>query len=146
MTGALAGLARNSCCRGIVDWTHILRSRHDQRPSMSVRGRNLLFATAIVDALGLDPSAKRPPLAEYKKAFTAQAVRKIYEAIIEIWPPETNIEPLLEKSGADVSGLYIGDCTKPLRGMPRVREAEQQLAPFEGSVYQRNLTARRVGS
>jgi hypothetical protein len=76
---------------------------------MSIRGRNLLFAAAIVDALGLDPEGDHPTLAQYKAAFTAQAVRKIYEAVVEIWPPNTAIQPLLEQSGTAVSGLYIGD-------------------------------------
>lgn len=76
---------------------------------MSIRGRNLLFAAAISDALELDPTADSLSLADYKKAFTPAAVRKIYEAVVEIWPQDTNIQSLLEKTRADVSGLFIGD-------------------------------------
>lgn len=97
------------CCSGSVDWEQILRSGEDQRPYMSIRGRNLLFAAAISDALELDLSEETPSLSGYKKAFTPQAVRKIYEAIVEIWPSNTRIQPLLERAGADVCGLFIGD-------------------------------------
>lgn len=76
---------------------------------MSIRGRNLLFITAIADALGLDNIDAPPSLPSFKKAFTPEAVRKIYEAVVDIWPADTNIRALLEKSGSDVSGLYIGD-------------------------------------
>ena len=76
---------------------------------MSIRGRNILFVTAIVDALGFDPTGPQPSLADYKGAFTPQAVRKIYEAVVEIWPTNTAIEPLLQRSCQTVSGLYIGD-------------------------------------
>jgi hypothetical protein len=76
---------------------------------MSIRGRNLLFVTAIFDALGLDASANELSLSTYKKAFTPAAVRKTYEAVVELWPNDTNIQSLLERTGTDVSGLYIGD-------------------------------------
>jgi hypothetical protein len=76
---------------------------------MSIRGRNLLFAAAISDALELDPDAEGLSLAAYKKAFTPRAVRKIYEAIVEIWPIDTNIQSLLERTRTDVSGIFIGD-------------------------------------
>ena len=45
---------------------------------MSIRGRNLLFVNAIADALGLDSIDRIQSLREYKKAFTPEAVRKIY--------------------------------------------------------------------
>jgi hypothetical protein len=104
-----SGKKYKRCCKGRIDWPAIFRSGADQRRFMSVRGRNILFVSAIVDALGFDPSADFPSQADYKAAFTAQAVRKIYEGVVEIWPPDTAIQPLLERSGESVSGLYIGD-------------------------------------
>ena len=104
-----SGKKYKRCCKGRLDWTQIVRSGVDQRKFMSIRGRNLMFAAAIGDALGLDPDGDGLTLSQYKAAFTAQAVRKIYEAVVEIWPPNTAIQPLLEQSGAAVSGLYIGD-------------------------------------
>jgi hypothetical protein len=68
-----------------------------------------LFAEATCDALQLNHSEEDISLPRYKKAFTADAVRKIYEAIMEIWPPNTDIQSVLERTRTDVSGLYIGD-------------------------------------
>src|SRR5207244_2919709 len=104
-----SGKKFKKCCRGLVDWEQILRSNQDYRHLMSIRGRNLLFAAAISEALELDPGAEEISLSNYKKAFTPRAVRKIYEAIAEIWPSDTNIQSLLERTRTDVSGIFIGD-------------------------------------
>jgi SEC-C motif len=104
----LSGKKYKRCCLGVVDWEHIFRNHLDLQPHMSVRGRNIQFADAIADALQIDPS-KQISLAQYKRAFTPEAVRKIYEAVMYIWPPHTDIQRILEKSRADVSGLYLGD-------------------------------------
>lgn len=105
----LSGKKYKHCCRGKIDWEKILRSGHGSLEHMSVRGRNLLFVEAIHGALQLDKTINPVSLSEYKKAFTADAVRKIYEAVCNLWPPHTDIQSLLERTGADVSGLYIGD-------------------------------------
>lgn len=97
------------CCKGTIDWTAILRSGVGHIPHMSIRGRNLLFCAAINDALGFDVTSASISLKDYKKAFTASAVRKIYEAIYEIWPTSTDVGQLLARARSDVSGLYIGD-------------------------------------
>ncbi len=104
----LSGKKFKRCCEGKVDWERLLRGGGDPQPYISARGRNIQFAASIADALQLD-SMSGLSLAEYKQAFTAEAVRKIYEAITEIWPPDTNIQSVLERSRADVSGLYVGD-------------------------------------
>src|SRR5262245_20014757 len=104
-----SGKKYKRCCKGRVDWTQIIRSGVDQQKFMSIRGRNLMFAAAIVDALGLDLDADAPSLAQYKAAFTAKAVRQIYDAVVTIWPTDTAIQSLLEQSGEAVAGLYIGD-------------------------------------
>ena len=105
----LSGKKYKHCCRGKIDWEQILRSGRFGRDLVSVRGRNLLFVEAIHDALQLDTETNSVSLARYKRAFTAEAVRKIYEAVCDLWPPHTDIQSLLERAGADVSGLYIGD-------------------------------------
>lgn len=104
-----SGKKYKRCCKGRLDWTQIIRSGVDQRKFMSIRGRNLLFAAEIVDALGLNLEPDAPSLERYKAAFTAEAVRKIYEAVVAIWPSDTKVQSLLERSGEAVSGLYIGD-------------------------------------
>jgi hypothetical protein len=104
----LSGKKFKRCCQGKIDWERLLRNRADPQPYISVRGRNLQFAAAISDALQLD-RATEVSLARYKQAFTADAVRKIYEAVMSIWPPETDIQSVLERSRTEVSGLYVGD-------------------------------------
>jgi SEC-C motif len=105
----LTGKKYKHCCRGKIDWEQILRSGRDYTDLISVRGRNLMFVEAIQDALQLDKETSPVSLEKYKKAFTADAVRKIYEAVCDLWHPHTDIQSLLERAGADVSGLYIGD-------------------------------------
>ena len=105
----LSGKKYKHCCRGKIDWEQIYRSNRSGRDLMSVRGRNLLFVEAIHDALQLDTETGPASLAKYKKAFTAEAVRKIYQAVCDLWPSHTDIQSLLERAGADVCGLYIGD-------------------------------------
>src|SRR5262249_1945077 len=39
----------------------------------------------------------------------ADAVRKIHEALVDLWPPNIDIDEVLKRASSDVSGLYIGD-------------------------------------
>ncbi|MGA8152267.1 MAG: hypothetical protein WB952_15045 [Terriglobales bacterium] len=48
-------------------------------------------------------------MSNYKAAFTADAVRRIHEAVVEIWPPDIDIAEALKQPSSNVSGLYIGD-------------------------------------
>jgi hypothetical protein len=111
------------CCSGSVDWSEIIRTGQDQRRFLSIRGRNLLFIEAIFGALGLDNEIGSASLSAYKKSFTAEAVRKIYESVVELWPIDTNIESLLGRVGADVSGVYIGDYDPPYISRAIVRHS-----------------------
>lgn len=97
------------CCSGKVDWNMIIQEGRDHREHLSVRGRNLYFAGRISESLQLNALRKTPSLNDYKAAFTAEAVRKIHEAVMEAWPPDIDIVQLLSGQSADVSGLYIGD-------------------------------------
>jgi rubrerythrin len=98
-----------NCCSGIVDWAAIIQHSRDSRPYLSVRGRNLAFLDMVSGALQLDKLAKPGSLNKYKAAFTAEAVRKIHEALLYVWPPNLDITAALKRSSVDVSGLYIGD-------------------------------------
>ena len=117
----MSGLSRNAdcpcgsgrkfkhCCLGTVDWNRIIKEGADRGPHLSVRGRNLAFIDKIADAFLLDSTCHTKPIREYKRAFTAPAVRDLNEEIVRLWPKDTNIEHVLQSSAADVSGLYIGD-------------------------------------
>ena len=79
-----SGKKYKKCCRGKIDWPEIIRSGRDQRPYLSIRGRNILFSEAIGEALQFDNLEVPKSLSDYKKAFTSDATRKIYEAVMEI--------------------------------------------------------------
>jgi|SRR5579859_377365 len=105
----LGGEKFKKCCSGKVDWESLLQHGRDYRPYLSVRGRNLQFVNKISDALQLDKLGKAQSLKDYKRAFTADAVRKIHEALIDLWPPDMDVLAALKRQPSDVSGLYIGD-------------------------------------
>jgi SEC-C motif len=105
----LSGKKFKSCCFGKVDWEAIFRDGRDERPHLSLRGRNLYFTARIADALQLGAPGRPRGLKGFKAAFTADAVRKIYEAVMDAWPPDTDISHVLKRPPGDVSGLYIGD-------------------------------------
>ncbi|MBU4350313.1 SEC-C domain-containing protein [bacterium] len=96
------------CCEGKVDWNQIIKEGKDRTPYFSIRGRNLLFINKIAEALQLD-SVIPSSLQELRAAFTPEAVKKIHEALIDIWPPNTDIHSVLQGARSDVSGLYVGD-------------------------------------
>jgi len=94
------------CCEGKFDWNRILKSGEDYNSHLSIRGRNITFINRIADALQLDSLDR---IQDYKAAFTTQAVRKIHEAVMEVWPRNTDIVRTLNAAKSGVSGLYVGD-------------------------------------
>lgn len=104
-----SGKKFKACCSGKVDWEAIAREKRDYREHLSVRGRNFYFLESISAALQLDKLGDVSSLKNYKAAFTGDAVRKINEAILDIWPPNIDITRVLKREAGDVSGLYIGD-------------------------------------
>lgn len=105
-----SGKKYKQCCLDKIDWNQIFKNKKDPTPYLSIRGRNIFFINKIFEALQLD-SAIEPKLLmkKYKTAFTNNTVKKIHEAIMEVWPLDTNIDNVLSKTRDDVSGLYIGD-------------------------------------
>jgi hypothetical protein len=105
-----SGKKYKRCCRGKVDWPRVLRDGDDTSPLLSVRGRNLQFLERIWGALQFDkPEAAPRSLEDYRAAFTPEAVKAIHEAILAIWPLDTDIASVLQGVSGDVSGLYVGD-------------------------------------
>lgn len=103
------GKKYKNCCDGRVDWNALLRSGGNWIPYLSNRGRNIYLTNKIFDILALDTTSRHSSLQNYKDAFTASAVRKIHEAVLEVWPPKMDIRAALARCSSDVSGLYIGD-------------------------------------
>lgn len=133
----MTGKKFKNCCFGRVDWESIIREGRDPRPYLSVRGRNLYFTSRICEALELDPSAKARTLKDYKAAFTAGAVRKIHEAVMEAWPPKIDIYQALRRSPEDISGLYIGDYGPEYlrRGIVRHSIYANKILLFDPFIY-----------
>src|SRR5258705_12137920 len=105
----LGGEKYKNCCLGKVDWEEIFRQDLDERPYLSVRGRNLLFAKRVFDILQLNSASGIQSLKDYKSAFTAKAVREIHEVVLDVWPQSIDIISALKRSPGSVPGLYIGD-------------------------------------
>jgi hypothetical protein len=94
---------------GKLPWDQILcEPLSRQTRYLSLRGKNLFFIGSILDALQIDHWRQDIPYASVKKAFTPVAVRKIYEALVEIWPDLDDYERCHVKDCKGISGLYIG--------------------------------------
>ena len=91
------------CCEGKVDWNQIIKEGKDRTPYFSIRGRNLLFINKIAEALQLDSVTPSTSKQELKAAFTPEAVKKIHEALIDVWPINTDIQSVLQKARSGVS-------------------------------------------
>jgi hypothetical protein len=97
------------CCEGKVDWNQMIKEEKDRTPYFSIRGRNLLFINKIAEALQLDSVIPSTSKQELRAAFTPEAVKKIHEALIDVWPLNTDIHSVLQGARSDVYGLYVGD-------------------------------------
>lgn len=97
------------CCRGKVDWETLPLSNPDTAVRhLSTRGKNRLFCNAILDALQLDNETAPVDRLKFKRAFTAAAVKKIYEALPWVWPDGEDLKRTLRQEADQTSGLYIG--------------------------------------
>jgi hypothetical protein len=90
------------------------------RELFSLRDRNLLFLASILEALQIDTWKPDIDYASIKKAFTPTAVRKIHEAVVQIWPSLDDYERCHAEDRQSISGLYIGTYEpKPKIPQPR---------------------------
>lgn len=145
----MSGLSRNAlcpcgtgkkykhCCLGTVDWDAIDRGNGDRYHYLSIRGRNLAFIELICELLLLDSDRNLRPLEHYKKAFTAENVRRLNEGIVKIWPPNMDIQGALRSTRTGVSGLYVGDYSKDqlLRGIIRHSAYASKLLVCDPFIY-----------
>jgi len=97
------------CCEGKVDWNEKIKKMENPIPYLSPRGRNIFFIQRLNDILQLDKENTLKSLKDYKKLFTDDVVIKINEALIDVWPPNTNIQNTLGTLKDETTGLYVGD-------------------------------------
>jgi len=104
-----SGLKYKKCCLGDVPWDDFYKHKKvNPILYLSARGKNILFLEAIADALQLN-SVKQPrSWSEIKRACTPNAVKKIYEAIPEIWIGRRDLLSVYDRESKHVSGLYVG--------------------------------------
>jgi len=75
---------------------------------LSLRGKNLLFVDRMAGALQLDAIAPDTDFGSVKRAFTPAVVRKIHEAILELWPDSDDYVRCLSGQRNEVTALYTG--------------------------------------
>lgn len=132
----LSGRKFKHCCRGVVDWRAV-SSKAETLFHLSPRGRNLLFAERLGSILKLDSLTEKSFRRDYKAAFTASAVRSIHEAVLEIWPPETDSAHALRYPPSDLSALYVGDYDRRYlrRGIVRNSLYSRKILVLDPFVY-----------
>lgn len=125
------------CCEAEVDWNKLLKEGLDVNPYFSIRGRNIQFIDKIFEALQIDSGRGPRSLKEYKAAFTSDAVIKIHQALMEIWPFDIDINRALRKTATDVSGLYVGDYDTDyiLNGLVRHSLYSNKLLVIDPFIY-----------
>ena len=89
-------------------------------PKLSVRGKNLLFLDQLAGALQLD-DIRGASIPEFKRAFTPEAVRKIFEATAIMWTGTDDLTRGLRSEAEKSSALYVGryDVGRILQGVTR---------------------------
>lgn len=74
----------------------------------SIRERNLI----LLDAIGDIFFGKGEDWETMRHTITEDKVKEFYRVVAWLWPPQTDITPLLPKPDATLRGLYTGD-TRP---------------------------------
>jgi len=125
------------CCEGKVDWNQIIEEKKDRTPYLSIRGRNMLFIDKIAEALQLDSVTPSTSPQELKAAYTPEAVKRIHEALIDIWPLNMDIQSVLQGASTDVSGLYVGEYRPEniLKGLVRHSIYANKMVVVDPFVY-----------
>jgi hypothetical protein len=108
-----SGLKYKACCWGVVDWNAIAKKQPEEfRKYLSIRGRNTLFLARMKDILGIDLPPSSDEWQHAKDSMNAATVTKVYEAVIEAWPPDLDYETAIhQKDDAPLAGLYTGHYT-----------------------------------
>ena len=83
-------LKYKKCCKGLVDWPLVLTQPLGiQVRHLSVRGKNLVFLNLLADALQLDSLGGK--WADLKRAFSPEAVQKVFAAVEFVWPDRDDL-------------------------------------------------------
>jgi hypothetical protein len=94
-----------------VDWETLLTTGSASQlvTHLSVRGKNLSFATRLSEILQLNELPHKVTWLDIKRAMTPTAVRDIHEAVAVLWPTADDLDRVLLSQQERQSALYIGD-------------------------------------
>lgn len=109
------------CCLSRVDWEKLAtRPIGEQTRYLSLRGKNRAFMALLLDALQINEATKLHP-SILKEAMTPQAVRRIADAVVTVWPDGGDLARVLRPDDESQSGLYVGVYEESLlvRGVTR---------------------------
>lgn len=97
--GCGSGKKYKKCCKNKTV------SERSSWNALSIRERNLFFANAIVDILGL---SENKTWDDVRKELSNEQVKEIHELYGILWPLETDIISLLPKPDKSLRALYTG--------------------------------------
>jgi hypothetical protein len=102
--GCGSGRPYKKCCSGVP---------HDERPPwdlFSIRERNLMFANAVLNILGLN---KGKTWDDVRRDMSDEQVRQIHEVLGALWPRDTNVAQLLPRPDNRVSRAIFAGIIDP---------------------------------
>jgi len=86
--GCGGGRAYKKCCSGVP------QSERPPWDVFSIRERNLMFANAVLDILGLN---KGKTWTDVRRDLNDEQVKRIHEVLAALWPRDTNVAQLLPR-------------------------------------------------
>jgi hypothetical protein len=93
----------------MLDWSQLIhRPFRQQLPHIKLRGRNFEFIESLLGALQMDRWNPALSYSEFKRAFTPQAIRQIYEAIPVLWPNYSDYSECMKRESSASTALYTG--------------------------------------
>lgn len=99
-----SGLKFKYCCQGKVPWIGEYERGSSVDPRwLSGRVKHLMFMGAMADALKLDTGASNFRRSDLKRAFTPEAIRKVYLASAQLWPDLSDLKRVLSKEADHTS-------------------------------------------
>lgn len=104
-----SGVKHKRCCLGKVDWDALAsQPLHVGTRFLSLRGKNLAFLSAALDAVGVTDPYHNKSLAELKNAVTPEVVRFLFSLIVDLWPDASDLDRCIKKERSHTTAFYTG--------------------------------------
>ena len=102
--GCGSGRTFKKCCSGVS------QSERPPWDVFSIRERNLMFANAVLDILGLN---KGKTWTDVRRNLSDEQVKRIHEVLEALWPKDTNLAQLLPRPDIRVSRATFAGIIDP---------------------------------